>query len=140
MYCKYCGADVAEEAVVCVHCGRRLKTSLGGLIKAGTALHVLERPKSPGLAAMLGFVLSCFFLGPVGYIYLGQWNWFWFTLGLSLLAWLLFVVPLVAFSPFFLILLALAYSPIPLVFAVHQYQMAKKLNRMREEPGGRGSS
>jgi len=133
MYCRYCGAEVAADALVCVRCGRKTKSSLTGFLKGSTGLRVQAEPKNPWAAALLGFFLGCFFLGPAGYIYLGQWNWFWLTLSVSLAAWVFFVVPLVMVSPLFLILLGIMYCPFPLVFAVHQYQMAKKLNQLRGE-------
>lgn len=82
-----------------------------------TRLRPVKEEKSPGLAAFLGFILSWLFMGPFGYLYLGQWNWFWITLVISVLA-----VPLSA---------GLAYFLFPFVFALHQYQMAKELSEAR---------
>jgi len=79
-----------------------------------TRLRPLREPKSPGLAGFLGFVLSWIVMGPVGYIYLGQWNWFFITVVVTIIA-----IPLTA---------GVAYALFPFVFAFHQYQMARELN------------
>ena len=128
MYCKYCGKDVEERAEICVHCGRRIRTSFSSFIENSewTRLRPTKEVKSPGLAAFLGFCLSWFFLGPLGYLYLGQWNWFWITVVISLLAYPLTI--------------GLAYVLFPFVFAFHQHQMAKELNdALREAEGGERS-
>ena len=116
MYCKYCGRGVDEKSELCVHCGRRLRNSVTAALEGNewTRLRPLREPKSPGLAGFLGFVLSWVVMGPVGYIYLGQWNWFFIT----------FVVTLIAYPLTF----GVAYALFPFVFAFHQYQMARELN------------
>ncbi len=116
MYCKFCGKEVDEQAELCVHCGRRLKNAFSSTIQRSelTRLKPQKEPKSPGLAAFLGFCLSWFFLGPIGYLYLGQWNWFWITLAITVVAYPLTV--------------GIAYLLFPFIFAFHQYQMAKELN------------
>jgi TM2 domain-containing membrane protein YozV len=118
MYCKYCGKDIDEKAELCVHCGRRVRSSLSTFLESSelTQLRTVTEEKSPGLAAFLGFLLGWLFLGPVGYLYLGQWMWFWVTLIISVLA-----IPLTA---------GIAYVVFPFIFAFHQYQMAKELNEM----------
>ena len=68
------------------------------------------------MAASLGFFLGWILLGPVGYIYLGQWNWFWLTFVIQI-----FAIPLTA---------GVAYILLPVILAIHQYQMAKNLNEM----------
>ncbi len=80
-----------------------------------TKLSIPAERKSPGVAAALGFFLGWLFLGPLGYGYLGQWNWFWLTFVIEI-----FAVPLTV---------GLAYIVLPIIFAIHQYQMAKDLNR-----------
>jgi hypothetical protein len=55
-------------------------------------------------------------MGPVGYIYLGQWNWFFVTLVISVIVYIL--------------TFGIAYALFPFVFAFHQYQMARELNEM----------
>lgn len=119
MYCKYCGRGVDEKSELCPHCGRRIRNSVSAAIEGSewTRLRPLREPKSPGLAGFLGFVLSWILMGPVGYIYLGQWNWFFIT----------FVVTLIAYPLTF----GIAYALFPFVFAFHQYQMARELNEAR---------
>jgi hypothetical protein len=130
MYCKYCGKEVDERAELCVHCGRRLRSSFSSTIQRSelTRLRPQKEPKSPGLAAFLGFCLGWIpILGPVGYLYVGQWNWFWITLVVYIAA-----VPLT---------FGIAYFLFPFIFAFHQYQMAKELNEMLagRTPGPAGS-
>lgn len=122
MYCKYCGREVDEKAELCVHCGRRIRSSVAVLLSDSelTRLKPQREPKSPGLAGFLGFVLSWLLMGPVGYIYLGQWNWFFITLVISVLVYIL--------------TFGVAYALFPFVFAFHQYQMARELNEMIAPP------
>ncbi len=120
MYCRHCGKEIDEKAEICVHCGRRLRSSVSSFMEGNelTRLRPITVEKSTGLAGFLGFILSWVCLGPLGYLYLGQWNWFWITLIISVI-----VYPLT---------LMLAYVLFPFVFAFHQYQMAKELNEMRK--------
>lgn len=119
MYCKFCGKEVEERAEICVHCGRRLRSSVSSFLEDNeiTRLRPIKEEKSPGLAGFLGFMLSWVFLGPLGYVYLGQWNWFWITLVIYVVS-----LPLTA---------GLAYVLFPFVLAFHQYQMTKELNEAR---------
>lgn len=121
MYCKYCGKEVDEKAELCVHCGRRLRSSFSTFLENSelTQLRPQRSVKSRGLAGFLGFILGWFLLGPVGYIYLGQWNWFWITIVITIIAY-----PLT---------FGVAYVVFPFIFAFHQYQMAKELNDLLEE-------
>ncbi len=116
MYCKYCGKQIEEKAELCVHCGRRVRSSISTFLENNelTRLRPVKEKKSPGLAGFLGFFLSWIFLGPLGYLYLGQWSWFWITLVISVIAYPLTV--------------GLAYVLFPFIFGFHQYQMAKELN------------
>jgi len=120
MYCRYCGKEISEEERACPFCGREqyepAESEIAARGKKLTRLKVPVETKNPGAAASLGFFLGWIFLGPVGYIYLEQWNWFWLTFILQL-----FVIPLT---------LGLAYLVIPILLAFHQYQMAKQLNEM----------
>jgi hypothetical protein len=120
MYCRYCGKEIGEEEQFCQYCGREQVPPLGSELTAKgrklTRLKVPGETKNPGAAASLGFFLGWIFLGPVGYIYLEQWNWFWLTFVIQL-----FAVPLT---------LGLAYLVIPIVLAFHQYQMAKQINEL----------
>lgn len=122
MYCKHCGKELDGNAEVCVHCGRRLRSSFSTFLESSelTQLRPQSSVKSPGLAGFLGFILGWFCIGPVGYIYLGQWNWFWITIVISILAY-----PLTGFIG--------AYVVFPFIFAFHQYQMAKDLNALLEK-------
>jgi hypothetical protein len=116
MYCKYCGKEIEEKAEICVHCGRRVRSSISSFLENNeiTRLRPVKDQKSPGLAGFLGFLLSWILLGPLGYLYLGQWNWFWITLVITVIAYpLTFGLALVLF---------------PFIFGFHQYQMAKELN------------
>lgn len=116
MYCKFCGKEIDEKAELCVHCGRRVRSSISSFLENNeiTRLRPVKDPKSPGLAGFLGFLLSWILLGPLGYVYLGQWNWFWITLVITVIAYpLTFGLALVLF---------------PFIFGFHQYQMAKELN------------
>ncbi len=117
MFCKYCGKDVEDKAEVCIHCGRRLRSSFVSFLESSefTQLRPQKSVKSPGLAGFLGFFLSWFCIGPVGYMYLGQWNWFWLTFLISILGYALTGV-------------IGAWVVFPFIFAFHQYQMAKDLN------------
>ena len=126
MYCKYCGREVDEKAELCVHCGRRIRSSIAATLADHelTRLKPQREPKSPGLAGFLGFVLSWLLMGPVGYIYLGQWNWFFITLVISVLVYIL--------------TFGVAYALFPFVFAFHQYQMARELNEMITPPASAG--
>ncbi len=105
-YCENCGRPLAKEQPA----GRKLYAY------ELTRLTVPEETKNPGVAASLGFFLGWILLGPVGYIYLGQWNWFWLTFVIQI-----FAIPLTA---------GVAYILLPVIFAIHQYQMAKELNEM----------
>jgi len=120
MYCKHCGKEIEEKAEICVHCGRRVRSSFASFLDNNevTRLRPIREDKSPGLAGFLGFILSWLFLGPLGYLYLGQWNWFWITLLISILAY-----PLTAM---------VAFVIFPFIFGFHQYQMAKELNDVRK--------
>lgn len=120
MYCKHCGKEIEEKAEICVHCGRRVRSSLSSFLESNeiTRLRPVKDQKSPGLAGFLGFMLSWILLGPLGYLYLGQWNWFWITLVITVVAYpLTFGLALVLF---------------PFIFGFHQYQMAKELNEALE--------
>ena len=122
MFCKYCGKGIEEKAEICTHCGRRLRSSFTTFFENSelTQLSPQKSQKSPGLAGFMGFILGWLFVGPAGYIYLGQWNWFWITL----------VITIVAYPLTF----GLAYGLFPFIFAFHQYQMARELN-IAFEPG-----
>jgi hypothetical protein len=118
MFCKHCGKEIEDRAELCVHCGRRLRSSFSTFLENSelTQLRPQRALKSPGLAGFLGFALSWVLLGPVGYLYLGQWNWFWITLVIYVVA---------CFFTF-----GGAYVLFPFIFAFHQYQMAKELNEL----------
>ena len=124
MYCKYCGKEIEEKAELCVHCGRRVRSSISSFLESNeiTRLRPVKDEKSPGLAGFLGFLLSWILLGPLGYLYLGQWNWFWLTILISVVA--------------FLFSFGLAYVLFPFIFAFHQYQMAKELNELTVQEDG----
>lgn len=120
MYCQHCGKEVDEGATFCGFCGGALKKEVpaGSRLYAWelTRLKVPEDTKNPGVAAAIGFFLGWLLLGPVGYVYLGQWNWFWLTFVVQI-----FAIPLTV---------GVAYILLPVLFAIHQYQMAKDLNNM----------
>ncbi len=118
MYCKHCGKEIDSKMELCIHCGRRVRSSFAAFFEDSelTRLRPQSTVRSPGLAGFLGFVLGWIFLGPVGYLYLGQWNWFWITLVISIIA-----LPLTA---------GMAYVLFPFIFGFHQYQMARELNDM----------
>jgi hypothetical protein len=119
MYCQYCGKEVGDTDEFCAGCG-------AGLIAIPfhkriyrhelTRLKPIKEPKSPGAAAALGFILGWIGLGPIGYIYLRQWNWFWIT----------FIIEIIAIP----ITLGTALIILPFIFAFHQYDMAKELNEL----------
>jgi TM2 domain-containing membrane protein YozV len=119
MYCKYCGAEIGSEVGFCTSCGKKIGN---GEARSTLYRHELTRIKAakeiknPKAAAALGFFFSWIFLGPVGYIYLGQWNWFWLTFIIQIFAY-----PLTAFF---------AYPLLPIVYGIHQYQMAKDVNEL----------
>ena len=120
MFCKNCGKEVDQKAEICVHCGTRLRSSMSSFLENSewTQLRPQQTVKSPGLAGFLGFVLGWCLLGPFGYLYLGQWNWFWITI----------VITIVGYPVTF----GVAWVLFPFIFAFHQYQMAKELNDMLE--------
>ena len=128
MYCKHCGKTIEEKAEICVHCGRRVRSSFSSFLENNeiTRLRPIKDQKSPGLAGFLGFILSWILLGPLGYLYLGQWNWFWITLVITIIAYpLTFGLALVLF---------------PFIFGFHQYQMAKELNESLDAADRGGGS
>jgi hypothetical protein len=124
MYCKYCAKEIEEKAEICVHCGRRVRSSITSVLENSewTRLRPIKEPKSPGLAGFLGFFLGWVCLGPIGYLYLEQWRWFWITLAILVLA-----LP-VSFGT--------AWFIFPFIFAFHQYQMANELNDQLGLPEG----
>ena len=129
MYCKYCAKEIDDKAELCVHCGRRVRSSIAGFLDSNeiTRLRPIQEHKSPGLAGVLGFFLGWVPLaGPIGYLYLGQWVWFWLTLAIMLVAYALTI--------------GLAYVLFPFIFAFHQYQMAKELNEALELARGQKQS
>ena len=121
MYCKHCGNEHDDGTEFCPRCGKRIADSIEG---GGRGLYRheflrLRAPKeikNPKAAAALGFFLGWIFFGPVGYIYLGQWNWFWLTFIIQIFAY-----PLTAFF---------AYPLLPIVYCIHQYQMARDVNEL----------
>ena len=129
MYCQFCGKEIVEEAEICAYCGKRLKPAPAkkkGLYSYElTKLKAPKEGKSPKVAAALGFFMGWIFLGPVGYIYLGQWNWFWITFIIQIFAY-----PLTAFF---------AYPLLPIVYGIHQYQMAIDLNELLVVEKGEGA-
>ncbi|HKW12928.1 MAG TPA: zinc ribbon domain-containing protein [Candidatus Krumholzibacteria bacterium] len=131
MYCKFCGREVDEKAAVCPHCGKQTRSSFSNFLETSefTRLKLQKTPKSPGLAGFLGFVLSWLCMGSIGYVYLGQWNWFF--------------VSIVVYGVSLLVSLGTGYFLFPFLFAVHQYQMAQELNSMLAKstphPGDGGS-
>lgn len=121
MYCRHCGKEVEDGAVFCSFCGGRLRNGAppaGGRLYAHglTRLKIPGETKNPGVAAAIGFFLQWMFFGAFGYGYLGQWNWFWLAMAGQFLA--------------ILFTFGTAYILLPILFAVHQYQMAKDLNLM----------
>jgi len=119
MYCKYCGHGVDQKSEICVNCGRRIRSSVSTFLENSewTRLKPQREAKSPGLAGFLGFVLGWIpLVGPVGYLYLGQWNWFFVSLVILAIAYLL--------------TFGVAWVLFPFIFAFHQYQMARELNEM----------
>ncbi len=119
MYCKYCGTEIDSAAEYCASCGKKAGNgdAPSSLYRHElTRIKAVKELKNPKAAAALGFFFSWIFLGPVGYIYLGQWNWFWLTFIIQIFAY-----PLTAFF---------AYPLLPIVYGIHQYQMAKDVNEL----------
>ncbi len=119
MYCQHCGKEIEEGGTFCVYCGKSVRDESahhGMYNHELTKLKVPADTRNPGVAASIGFFLGWIMLGPIGYVYLRQWNWFWLTFVIQI-----FAVPLTA---------GLAYILLPVVLAIHQYQMAKELNEM----------
>jgi len=52
MYCKFCGKAIEEKAEICVHCGRRVRSSFSSFLENNeiTRLRPVKDQKSPGLA------------------------------------------------------------------------------------------
>jgi TM2 domain-containing membrane protein YozV len=125
MYCQFCGREIAEESETCIYCGRTLKAkpAPGRMYRHEfTKLKPTVEVKNPKVASLLGFLLGWILLGPIGYIYLGQWNWFWITIVIQVFAY-----PLTGFIG--------AYMLLPFVYAFHQYEMAKEVNMLVEKAG-----
>ncbi|MBN1884531.1 MAG: zinc ribbon domain-containing protein [Candidatus Krumholzibacteriota bacterium] len=122
MFCRHCGREIEEAVEYCPGCGKKQRENGETFSRKlyhtweVTRLKPVDEQKSPGVAAAIGFFLGWIFLGPVGYIYLGQWNWFWLTFAIQI-----FAIPLSV---------GFAYPLLPIVLAIHQYQMAKDLNGM----------
>jgi len=122
MYCRFCGSEIDDGAEHCPACGRKQRENGESFSRKlyhtweVTRLKPTDERKSPGVAAAIGFFFGWIFLGPVGYIYLGQWNWFWLTFALQIFAY-----PLTLMT---------AYPLLPIVFAIHQYQLAKDINNL----------
>ena len=60
-YCKFCGAEIADEAVVCVKCGRAVAE------QPITNAPVTERKQNK--LGVAGFVLSLFTIQPLAFIF-----------------------------------------------------------------------
>jgi hypothetical protein len=119
MYCKYCGTEIGSEEGFCTSCGKKLGNgdARNALYRHElTRIKAAKETKNPKSAAALGFFFGWILLGPVGYIYLGQWNWFWLT----------FIIQIFAYP----LTLGIAYPLLPIVFGIHQYQMAKDVNEL----------
>ena len=120
MYCKYCGREIEDQDQFCPYCGKEQIEPISARIsdtgRKWTDLKVPSDTKNPGVAASLGFFLGWFFLGPIGYVYLEQWNWFWLTFIIQL-----FAVPLT---------FGIAWIIIPVLLAFHQYQQAQQINKL----------
>ncbi len=116
IYCSYCGNRLAPRARYCDACGRR--QPLGRVLFDATQVRLPASRRSPGVAALLGFFLGWGFAGPLGYAYLGQWNWVWLTFGVEVFA--------VALTHH------VAWILMPFLFAFHQYDMAQEINRRIE--------
>jgi TM2 domain-containing membrane protein YozV len=122
MYCENCGGEIRDGADYCGSCGKKVRDGEAPKTGSGHELTRIKAPKerkNPKAAAALGFFLGWVFLGPAGYIYLGQWNWFWLTLAIQIVA-----IPLTVFT---------AYLLLPVVYGIHQYQMAKDINKLLVE-------
>jgi hypothetical protein len=129
MFCKFCGKEITTHTEICPHCGARVRYSVKTTMDRLLETRPVDEEKSPSLAAALGFLLGWIFLGPLGYIYLGQWNWCWITL----------IAYFIAMLPSF----GLVYLFYPFLLAFHQYWMAKELNaglRERTGEGGEGGT
>ncbi len=137
MYCQFCGREIADGSESCSYCGKRLvsKPSQKGMYDHDlTKLKAPAEIKNPKVASLLGFLLGWIFLGPVGYIYLGQWNWFWIMMVLQVFAY-----SLTSFFGLFILFPFGGYMLLPFIYAVHQYDMAKKVNLLvdtAESEGG----
>jgi hypothetical protein len=118
MFCKYCGKETGEGAEFCAACGEKFHGEGHAGLNRDELTHVKapKETKNPKAAASLGYFLSWIFLGPVGYLYLGQRNWFWLTLAIQIVA-----IPMTLFTAFFML---------PLVYGIHQYDMAKNINKL----------
>lgn len=124
MLCQFCGRENTAGSANCSYCGEKLEVRPRGG-KYGHDLTKLKAPseiKNPKVASMLGFLLGWILLGPVGYIYLGQWNWFWITFILQFFAY-----PLTGIVG--------AYMILPFIYLFHQYDMAKDVNKLVESSG-----
>ncbi len=103
--CKDCGKLISKNAELCPGCGVRLnKTKADYNITRG-----ITTKRSSGTAAVLGILV-----GPFGYLYVRRF-------GLCI-AWLIFGIILVAITG------GIAAPFLWIGWAVHQYNIAKKIN------------
>ena len=124
MYCEYCGGEIGDRAGYCGSCGKKVRDGEAPKTGSGHELTRMTAPKgrkNPKAAAALGY-----FLGFFGYIYLGQWNWFF----LAFVIWFV-AIPFTALSSLFVL---------PIVFAIHQYDMAEDINKLLAEREGRAAA
>lgn len=93
-FCKYCGKQIAEDAVMCVHCGRQvenLKTEPNVIINNNSS-QVYEKQKDKWVALIL-----CIFLGYFGAhkFYEGKTGTgilYLFTVGLFGIGWIIDII------------------------------------------------
>lgn len=124
MYCENCGGQIRDGADYCGSCGKQVRDGEAPKTGSGhelTRINAAKNRKNPKAAAVLGY-----FFGSLGYIYLGQWNWFF----LGLVIWFV-AIPMTLLSSLFVF---------PIVFAIHQYDMAKDINNLLAEQQERGGA
>lgn len=70
--CPACKEAAPVDAAICPHCHTALKPAqpvLGSLTANQKLIHPSSPPKSPGVAALLSFIVFCI---PLGHFYIGQ--------------------------------------------------------------------
>ncbi len=67
MFCRNCGKEIHDEAVICVHCGTYVNCAVLPLQTAPTAPSVVNGAEKKNSFALMGFIFS--FFGVFGFLF-----------------------------------------------------------------------